>query len=110
MHPAVEARRSSETRPSGEGLRRVSVFADSVHVDLVLSAVVPVGSLLPPIVDVLEAQSGHHTSPVAIRYQLSLPGKTVLDASKTLAQLGIRDGTVLILTSSSTDLTAATFR
>jgi len=109
VHPAVEALQSSETCPSGGGLRRVSVLADSVHVDLALSAVVPVGSLIPPIVDVLEAQSGHHTRPVAIRYQLSLPGKTALDESKTLAQLGIRDGTVLILTSASTDLTPPRF-
>jgi type VII secretion integral membrane protein EccD len=109
VHQAVEALQSSNTCSSGGGLRRVSVLADSVHVDLVLSAVAPVGSLIPPIVDILEAQSGHRTRPVAIRHQLSIPGMTALDESKTLAQLGIRDGTELILTSASTDLTLPRF-
>jgi len=92
-----------------EQLRRVSVYADSVHVDLVLSAVVPIGSLIPPIVDMLIAESGHRAQPVAIRHQLSLPGKTALDPSKNLAQLEIRDGTVLILTSSSNHLVPPRF-
>jgi ESX secretion system protein EccD len=109
VHQAMEARRSSELHPLGGGLRRVSVHADSIHLDLVLSAVVPVGSLLPPIVDILAAEGGQPALPVAVRYQLSLTGKTVLDPSKTLAELGIRDGTVLILTSSSTDLTPPRF-
>ena len=56
MHQTLEARQSSEPRPTACALRRVSVYADSLHVDLVLSAVVPVGSLIPPIVDTLAAQ------------------------------------------------------
>jgi len=106
VHRTLEARQSSEP---GEALRRVSVQADSIYVDLVLSAVVPIGSLIPPIVDALAAQRGHRAQPVAVRHQLSLLGETPLDSSKTLAQLGIRDGTVLMLTSSSTVLTPPRF-
>ena len=109
MHQTLEARQSSEPRPTACALRRVSVYADSLHVDLVLSAVVPIGSLIPPIVDTLAAQRGHRAQPVAVRHQLSLPGKTPLDPSKSLSQLGIRDGTVFILTSSSTVLTPPRF-
>jgi ESX secretion system protein EccD len=104
VHQAMEARPSSERRPHGEGLRRVSVYADSLHVDLVLSAVVPIGSLIPPIVDILAAQRGNRAQTVAVRQQLSLPGGPALDPSKTLAELGIRDGTILILTGCSTVL------
>ena len=101
MHQAVEARESNGPRQPGGGLRRVSVYADSHHVDLVLSALVPIGSLMPPIVDIL-AEGGHRAQTVAALHQLSLPGKMALDPSKTLAQSGIPDGTTLILTSSAT--------
>jgi type VII secretion integral membrane protein EccD len=90
-------------------LRRVSVYADAVHVDLALPAAAPVGSLIPPIVDILPGEYGHRGEPVAARYQLSLPGHVAFDPSKTLAQIGIRDGTALILTSSSTELTIPRF-
>ena len=109
MHQTLEARESTENRPTGEALRRVSVQADSIHVDLVLSAVMPIGSLIPPIVDALAAHRSHRARPVAVRYQLSVPGQAALDPSKTLAQLGVRDGAVLILTSSSTVLTPPRF-
>jgi type VII secretion integral membrane protein EccD len=109
VHQTLEARHSNEPRPTGEALRRVSVQADSIRVDLVLSAVVPIGSLMPPIVDTLAAQCGQHAQPMAVRHQLSLAGRTALDPSKTLAQLGVRDGAVLMLTSSSTVLTPPRF-
>ena len=109
MHQAVEARQSSEPRPSGGGLRRVSVYADSVHVDLVLSAVVPVGSLIPPIVDILAAAARSPRSARGCSASAISSWEDPLDPSKTLAQLGIRDGTVFILTSSSTDLTPPRF-
>jgi type VII secretion integral membrane protein EccD len=109
MHRMLEARQSNEPRLTGEALRRVSVHADSIHVDLALSAVVPIGSLLPPIVDTLAARNGQRAQPAAVRYQLSLLGNTALDPSKTLAQLGVHDGAVLILTSSSTVLTPPRF-
>jgi type VII secretion integral membrane protein EccD len=93
----------------GAEMRRVSVYAGSSYVDLVLSAAVPVGSLIPPIVDMLAAECGNRAQPVAIRHQLSLPGNIALDPSKTLTQLGIRNGNALILTSSSTVLTPPRF-
>jgi ESX secretion system protein EccD len=108
VHEAVEARQSSEPRQLGAALRRVLVYADSLHVDLALSAFVPIGSLIPPIIDIL-AERGHRAQTVAARHQLSLPGNIALDSSKTLVQLGIRDGTTLILTSSATVLTPPRF-
>ena len=87
----------------------MSVYADSAHVDLVLSAEVPIGSLIPAIVDILAARCGFGAQPVAIRLQLSRPGDVALDPSKTLAQNGIRDGATLILTDSSTELMAPRF-
>jgi hypothetical protein len=90
-------------------MRRVSVYADSARVDLALPAAMPVGSLIPPIVDILAAEYGHRSESVAARHQLSLPGNVALNPSKTLAQIGIRDGTVLILTRSSTKLAAPQF-
>jgi len=104
VHQGVEARQSSEPCQLGGGLRRVSVYADSLHVDLALSALVPIASLIPPIVDIL-AEGGHRAQTVAARHQLSLPGKIPLNPSKTLAQLGIRDGTTLILTDATVVLT-----
>jgi type VII secretion integral membrane protein EccD len=90
-------------------LRRVSVYADAVHIDLALPAAVPIGLLIPPIVDILAAEYGHRSESMAARRQLFLPGQVALDPSKTLAQSGIRDGTALILTRSSTDLAAPRF-
>jgi type VII secretion integral membrane protein EccD len=109
MHQMLETRQNREPGVTGEALRRVSIHADSIHVDLALSAIVPVGSLLPPIVDTLAARNGQRAQPAAVRYQLSLLGNTALDPSKTLAQLGVHDGAVLILTSSSTVLTPPRF-
>ena len=97
------------TLEAGTSLRRLSVHADSNHVDLVLSATMPIEALLPAIVDTLAAQHGHRTQPVAMRHQLCLPGKAGLDPSKSLAQLGVRDGAVLILTSSSDVVTPPRF-
>jgi len=109
VQQALGERQSGERRLPDGGLRRVSIHADSSHVDLVLSAAVPLGSLMPPIVDILAAKCGHRAQQVAIRHQLSLPGDIALDPSKTLSQLGIRDGTTLILTSSSIVLTPPRF-
>ena len=45
-----------QSRPGSGGLRRLSIQADAATVDLVLSAAMPIGSLIPPIVDVLSPQ------------------------------------------------------
>ena len=110
MHQALaKPTQDSGAHRIGGGLRRVSVQADSVRVDLALSAAVPVGALIPSIVDILAGNGGCHAGPVAIRYQLSLPGSIALEPLKTLAQLGIRNGSALILTSSSTESMAPRF-
>jgi type VII secretion integral membrane protein EccD len=109
VHQALRAGQSTEPRPAGGGLRRVVVYADSHYVDLVLSAALPIGALIPPIVDILAGECSQSAEPVAIRHQLSVPGSIALDPSKTLAQSEIRDGTVLMLTSSSTVLTPPRF-
>lgn len=110
MHEPVEVR-PQLGRPAlaGGGLRRVSIYADSAHVDLVLPADVPIEALIPAIVDISTARSGSGAQPMTVRYQLALPGDVALKSSETLAQNGIRDGTTLILTSSSTELAAPRF-
>ena len=110
MHQAMAERtQNSGSHPPGGGLRRLSVYADSIRVDLALPAAVPIGSLIPPIVDILAGRTRYPAGPVAIQHQLSLPGNIALDPSKTLAQVGIRDGSTLILTGSSTELSAPRF-
>jgi type VII secretion integral membrane protein EccD len=90
--------------PRDGTLRRLTVHADSVRADLVLPASAPLESLVPAIVDIIAGNRGYQAEPVAIRHRLSLPGNTALDPSKTLAEIGIRDGAALILTSPSTEL------
>ena len=104
MHQALAvATQDHGSHQAGGGLRRLSVHADSVHLDLALSATAPIGSLIPPIVDILAAHGGYRAGPAAVRYRLSVPGGGALDPSKTLAQIGIRDGADLLLTSSSAE-------
>jgi type VII secretion integral membrane protein EccD len=97
------------SHPGGGGVRRLSIDAGTTRVDLVLSAATPIGLLIPPIVDILTRGGGFRAGPQAVHYQLSLPGSAALDASKTLAQLGIRDGSALLLTSSPTELMVPRF-
>ena len=83
---------------SDPGLRRVSVHAGTAVVDLALPAAVPVATLIPSIVDILDGHGADRSGDQpADRYRLSLPGAPALHASTTLAQNGIRDGAVLIL-------------
>jgi type VII secretion integral membrane protein EccD len=81
------------------GQRRLAIHADATSVDLVVSAAVPVGSLIPSIVDALGDEGNLDT---AVVWQLSRPGSGVLDVSKSLSELGIRDGCTLFLVRSST--------
>jgi ESX secretion system protein EccD len=92
--------------PRDGTLRRLTVHADSVRADLALPAFVPLQSLVPAILDILSGNRGYQAEPLAIRHQLSSPGGVALDLSKTLAEIGIRDGAALILTTPSTDLAA----
>ncbi|GAA4292500.1 type VII secretion system ESX-4 subunit EccD4 [Mycobacterium paraffinicum] len=77
------------------GLRRVSIHSGATATDLSLPAEIPVAILTPSIVDVLEVRDDD--DPTAKRYQLSPPGSSALDPSKTLAQNDIADGAVLLL-------------
>ena len=85
---------------SDPGLRRVSVHAGTAVIDLALPAGMPVATLLPPIIDTLKAHG--ISDPIAKRYLLSVPGVATLDPSTTLAQCGISDGDVLLLSASAT--------
>ncbi|OBF60272.1 type VII secretion integral membrane protein EccD [Mycobacterium sp. 852002-50816_SCH5313054-b] len=85
------------------GLRRVSVHDGSTAVDLALPARVPVAVLMPSIIDFLGGRDDCGSGePVARRYRLSRPGAAAFSTSTTLAQQGIRDGEMLILTESAT--------
>jgi len=77
--------------------RRLAIRTDATSVDLVVSATVPVGSLIPSIIDALAA-SGHLDAGLSsVRCRLSRSGGDALDSSKTLNELGIRDGCTLFL-------------
>ncbi len=83
---------------SDPGLRRVSVHAGTAVVDLVLPAAVPVATLIPSIIDILDdCGADRSTDRPGTAYRLSPPGVPALHASTTLAQNDIRDGAVLIL-------------
>jgi type VII secretion integral membrane protein EccD len=84
-------------------MRRLSIHTGTARVDLVLSATVAVGLLIPAIVDALAGCSDIHAGQLAVRYQLFTLDGAALDASKTLAQSGVRDGTTLTLTRPPTD-------
>jgi type VII secretion integral membrane protein EccD len=88
------------------GMRRLSIHTETARVDVGLSATVAVGLLIPAIVDALAGRSDFDAGQIAVRYQLSGPEGAVLEASKTLTDLGIRDGTTLNLACSSTEFAA----
>ncbi len=81
------------------GRRRVSVHAGAGVADLTLPADVPVAVLIPSIVDMVDRDGGDDGADAcpARRYELSRPGLPALAASTTLADNGIRDGAVLVL-------------
>lgn len=87
----------------------MSLLADDVHVDLALPAALPVAALLPQIADILAAQHGYHDDSAGVRFQLSRPGEPALNESQTLAQQHIYDGTVLMLSTTATELPAPAF-
>ncbi len=92
---------------SDPGLRRVSVHAGTAVVDLVLPAAMPVATLIPSIIDILDDCGADRSGDrPANAYRLSRPGAPALHASTTLAQNDIRDGAVLILSQSRAELPA----
>ncbi|OBF80493.1 type VII secretion integral membrane protein EccD [Mycobacterium sp. 852002-51163_SCH5372311] len=92
---------------SDPGLRRVCVHAGESAVDLALPAAVPVATLIPSIIDILDSRSANHfPTGTAARYQLCRPGSSAFPMSTTLAQNGIRDGAVLVLYPAAVDIPA----
>lgn len=80
----------------------MSVHAGTAVTDLSLPSGVPIAVLIPSIVDILDGHGVEGSEGLeARRYQLSRPGAAPLITSATLAQNGIRDGAVLVLTQSS---------
>ncbi len=90
-----------QTVAAPAGMRRVAIHAEYARVDLVLSATVAIGLLIPAIVDALTECSDFGPGQIAVRYQLSTASGTALEASKTLKELGIRDGATIVLAHSS---------
>jgi type VII secretion integral membrane protein EccD len=90
-------------------VRRLPVHADDISVDVALSATLPVGTLIPAVTDALVATGNFSIGPAAVRFDLSTPGDNVLDASKTLTELEIRDGTPLTLIRNTVELPTARF-
>ena len=83
------------------------MHAGTAVVDLSLPAAVPIASLIPSIIEILDDcgadRSGFRSGTA---YRLSAPGVPALRSSTTLAQNDIRDGTVLILSQPRADLPA----
>jgi type VII secretion integral membrane protein EccD len=77
---------------SDPDMRRVCVHADGADVDLVLPPALPVATLIPAIVGMLGG-----TAVTGASYRLSPLGRAPLLNSTTLAQNGIGDGAVLVL-------------
>lgn len=92
-------------------LRRVTLHTNAVDVDLALPAGIPLAALLPSIVNIIDRR--HHTDPsdaaVPTGLQFSRLGGPALSALTTLAQNGIQDGDVLVLTQCRTDPPAPRF-
>ena len=109
QHALAVPNQNGGSHPGSGGVRRLSIDAGPTRVDLVLPAATPVGLLIPPIVDILTRSGGFRAGPLAVHYQSPLPGNIALDSSKTLAQLEIRDGAALLLTSSRTELMVPRF-
>lgn len=85
---------------SEPGLCRVAVHSGTAVVDLSLPAALPVAELIPAIV---ESLGGRDIGAAPTRYQLCPLGAGALPPSQSLAQSGIRDGTVLALSRCSAE-------
>lgn len=78
----------------------MSIHSGTAVADVALPAGIPVAILTPSIVDILRVRDGDDGL-TGKRYHLSVLGRSTLDPSKTLAQSGIGDGAVLLLTQPS---------
>ncbi len=91
------------------GVRRVSVHAGTAVVDVELPAGVPVATLIPSIIDILDGGGEMSGEQMPAAYWLSPLGGASLNASTTLAQNDIRDGAVLVLSTSLAAVPAARY-
>jgi type VII secretion integral membrane protein EccD len=85
---------------SDPGLCRASVHSGATVVDLSLPDAIPVAILIPSIVDILKAHDPGNDA-AAKRCHLSPLGAAALNPSLSLAQNGIGDGAVLVLSQSA---------
>lgn len=80
---------------------RVTVNNATRRLDLCLPANVPVTLLIPPVVDAFGDLTGDHDQPVhpssPAHYELSRVAGGPLSERKSLAEMGIRDGDLLVL-------------
>jgi type VII secretion integral membrane protein EccD len=79
----------------------------SVAADLSLPTGMELGEMLPSIVDLVGARSASATNTVTECWTMSRLDGSVLDESMTLQENGIRDGYVLLLASSDTQIPVA---
>jgi hypothetical protein len=75
-------------------LRRISIRAGTAAADIALPPDIPVGELIPSVYDIF-VDAGAALPPFPT--SLHRPGHPALDLSMSLSQLGIADGTLLIL-------------
>ena len=78
--------------------RAVTISGSAGRMDVVVPADTPVGELLPTFLDLgLEAEDGDPTGPRPV-WAVQPPGGTPLRAELSLAEAGVSDGDVLMLT------------
>lgn len=86
-------------------LRRISIRAGTAAADIALPPDIPVGELIPSVYDIfVDAGAALPPCPTS----LHRPGQPALDLSMSLSQLGIADGTLLILAPAITAPSAPT--
>ncbi len=81
----------------GPATRRVAIHTADGQVDVALPATVPVGLLLPPLCDLVDATLGREPGSAPLPRYLSPIGRPPLDGSKTLPENGIDEGDLLLL-------------
>jgi type VII secretion integral membrane protein EccD len=85
--------------------RRISIRAGTAEADIALPPDIPVGELIPSVYDIfVDAGAALPPCPTS----LHRPGQPALDLSISLSQLGIADGTLLILTPATAASSAPT--
>ncbi|MDG3016287.1 type VII secretion integral membrane protein EccD [Speluncibacter jeojiensis] len=91
-------------RPRGAGaqLCRVSILGEHTQMDIALPASVPVAALVPELVTLVESRRSDldRTAPdTAVRryWTLQRIGQAPFNDSRTLSELGVRDGDLLLL-------------